>query len=311
MNSHPNRFDSNISEQIVAEVLKKKPMHRKFLNKAISSLTEKEIEDAEEYFQYLLLNGNDIDTLAKAYILIIDDAFKESIRFRETGKYRFSKFEDARIAVYDNPSFMHTYMLGLALSTYWWKNHVKLRRFFLECLESYGSSGGIYREIGPGHGIYFRDALRSGLFDTYEGVDVSQSSLELTANLLESSEFYSTSKIQLIHQDFLNSDDMEPATFMVMGEVLEHVELPGEFLDSAFRSLKNDGTLYLTTCLNAPAIDHLYNPDSLSALHSLFSEHGFYIDKACELGIDDRDIKFCERERLTINMGYILKKNAN
>jgi SAM-dependent methyltransferase len=308
MENLPNILQPSVSEKIVAEVLKKKPMHRKFLNKAISTLTKKEFEDAEQYFQSMLTLGNTVNSLADAYILIIDDAFNESIRFRQTGNYRFSKFEDARQAVYDNPIFMHKYMLGLGLSAYWWTNHVHLRRFFLKCLNDFGGVGGLYREVGPGHGIYFRDALRSRQFEKYEGIDVSQSSLDLTSSLLKCDNAFKDAQINLIHQDFLDSREIEPASFLVMGEVLEHVELPGVFLDSAYRSLKPDGILYLTTCLNAPAIDHLYNPNTLIELYDLFNQHGFYIDKACELGIDGQDLKLCERARFTINVGYVLKK---
>lgn len=294
--------------QIVDLILRRKPMHRRFLTTAVSRLEPAERQHADAYIDSLLRDGQTPESLADAYLLIVDDTFRETMYFRQTGTYRYSSFAEARANVYDNHEYMHKYMLGLGLSTFWWINHVRLRRFFNEQLPTLIEIGGLYREVGPGHGIYFIDALRTGGFKQYEGVDISATSIDLTKRLLANHAWGELPAATLRQADFLQVASLEPSDVLVMGEVLEHVEDPGAFLARAYQATTSRARIFLTTCLNAPAIDHLYNPESLSALEALFFVHGFKVLARCELGQDDRSFQECERERLTINVGYVLGK---
>jgi hypothetical protein len=303
-------FATPRADAIVAAVLKRKPMHRRFLTRSVAGLSDGEKTDVEHYIAFMEAQGWSHDALADAYLLIVDDTFKEEMRFRQTGRYRFSTFDETRAEVYDNADYMRGYMVGLALSSFWWTNHVRLRRFFAEQLPALGAHGGMYREIGPGHGIYFVDALRSGLFAAYEGIDVSATSIDLTRRLLADLGYAPLPPAQLLHADFLESRNLPLCQLLVMGEVLEHVEHPGAFLDRAFACTAPAGRVYLTTCINAPAIDHLYNPGSIEALEALFAAHGFDSEVSCAFGRDDLSVQHCEKERLAVNVGYVLRKRG-
>jgi 2-polyprenyl-3-methyl-5-hydroxy-6-metoxy-1,4-benzoquinol methylase len=298
----------DLHDLLIEEVLKRKPMHRKFLLTSVSLLTQAERVEAAEYIAFMTSDGVSVSELANAYLLIIEDTFKEELYFREVGHYRYSSFQEAKRFVYDNTEYMTKYMIGLALSSFWWVNHVRLHRFFKSQLPLLSENRGLYREIGPGHGIYFLESLRSNRFDRYQGIDISSASVHLTQRLLARPEFENLPPSEILQMDFLESGGLDPSAALVMGEVLEHVEDPGLFLDRARQTSSESGSVYLTTCVNAPAIDHLYNPGTIEDLESLFIQHGFTVVERCAFGVHELSIEECTEKKLAINVGYLLRK---
>ena len=65
-------------------------------------------------------------------------------------------------------------------------------------------------------------------------------------------------RAEVLEIDFLNfGEGNVNYSCIVMGEVLEHVESPGLFLSRIHR-LSNPAThIFITTCMNAPAVDHI------------------------------------------------------
>lgn len=297
-----------ITNEVVNLILKKKPMHRKFLMRAISNLALVEKQEVEDYLSFLIQDEMEREYIADAYLTIVNDTFLEELRFRETGNYRFSSFAEAQEVVYDNHDYMSRYMIGLALSSFWWSNHTKMRRFFQQQLSGLSQKSGLYREIGPGHGMYFLESLRHGNFKKYEGIDISSTSVEMTRKIVNSSFFGSFPNVEIIHGDFLDGTELVPADVLVMGEVLEHVENPGAFLQRAYQTTSDDSFFFMTTCINAPAIDHLYNPGSIENLESLFADYGFFVQDRCIVPRDGATLEDCVNDRLAINVAYVLVK---
>lgn len=285
-------------------------MHRKFLNRSVSRLSEIESREVEKYLEFLGKEGISQSQISNSYLIIVDDTFKEELYFRESGHYRFSTFNEANAAVYDNAVYMKQYMIGLALSSFWWSNHMEMRRFFQKQLPKIGNNTGIYREVGPGHGMYFLESLRNCNFSRYEGIDISPTSVKMTNSIINSGFFgdFNDINISVIEADFFADRDSLPADVLVMGEVLEHVEEPGMFLEQSYKTLADDAFFFLTTCINAPAIDHLYNPETVENLEKLFLEHGFSVDDRCIIPRDGASLEECEKQRLAINVAYVLKK---
>ncbi len=58
--------------------------------------------------------------------------------------------------------------------------------------------------------------------------------------------------------DFLEYDFNEQFDFITIGEVLEHVENPKNFLNKARKILSDDGNIFITVPINGPAVDHIY-----------------------------------------------------
>ena len=62
-----------------------------------------------------------------------------------------------------------------------------------------------------------------------------------------------------------------------MGEVLEHVEDPLIFLNKIHSIAKKDSFIFITTVINAPAIDHIYLFDSIESIKELIIQAKFSI----------------------------------
>jgi 2-polyprenyl-3-methyl-5-hydroxy-6-metoxy-1,4-benzoquinol methylase len=199
-------------------------------------------------------------------------------------------------------------MIGLALSSFWWSNHITMRRFFQHHLPEWSNRTGIYREVGPGHGMYFLESIRKCRFQRYEGIDISPTSVAMTRRIINSGFFGSFPNATVLQADFLAASNLLPADVLVMGEVLEHVEDPGLFLAKSYEMTVSDPVVFLTTCINAPAIDHLYNPETLEKLEHLFVDHGFVIRDRCIVPRDGVTLEVCARDRLAINVAYVLGK---
>lgn len=301
-------MDYQKSNELIQEILRRKPMHRKFLQETLKELTERERADAEHYIGFLCAEGAAMQGLAECYVTLVADTFREEVYFRQTGRYRCSSYEEAAHAIYHNSEYMRQYMIGLALSSYWWINHVKMRRFFCEQIE--GKTGNMYLEVGPGHGLYFLQAMRMTHFDAYEGIDISATSVALTDRIISSGFFGSFPKAYIRQADFLSADFSKQADVLVMGEVLEHVENPERFLHRAHEVIKDSAFVFLTSCFNSPAIDHIYNPGSIEILEELMCQTGFQITARCVTPKQFCTMEQCLQERLPVNVAFVLKKRG-
>lgn len=296
-----------VSDNLISLVLQRKPMHKKFLLTALQQLSPEESDDAENFLNFMFQNEQaTITDLADAYLTIVEDTFKEELFFRETGHYRNSSYQEVAKSVYHEQSYMWRYMVGLAISTFWWINHVKLRRFFLKCIT--GKSGKLYYEVGPGHGLYFLDAMKNSFFEHYKGIDISATSVALTRRIIESGFFGSFSKFDLCQEDFFSAQLDSKCDFLVMGEVLEHVENPEKFLDKSKSLLKDNGQIFLTTCYNSPAIDHISNFYSFSKLRNLLEKAGFHLSKVLVVPKSGFTLEKCETDKLAVNVAALLEK---
>jgi 2-polyprenyl-3-methyl-5-hydroxy-6-metoxy-1,4-benzoquinol methylase len=65
--------------------------------------------------------------------------------------------------------------------------------------------------------------------------------------------------------------------FITMGEVLEHVDNPLKILRNINRILDKDGSFFMSTCVDCPAIDHIYHFKNISEIEELISKAGFKI----------------------------------
>jgi len=293
---------------LVRSIVKVRPMHRKFIKKSVENLSVEELNELEKYLEYFSLLEINQKQLTNSYVTIVDDTFREELYFRKIGSYRFKTFKEAQSAVYDNESYMQSYMIGLALTAFLWENHTALKRFFKRQLPLFSKRAGLYREVGPGHGMYFIESMRHCNFYRYEGIDVSSTSVAMTKKLIDSGFFGRFPNANVLKQDFLSFVCNESAEVLVMGEVLEHVENPGAFLKRIYETTTSNPLVFITTCINAPAIDHLYNPGTIGNLEKLFLDYGFAVQDRCVVPRAGTNLSTCESQRLAINVAYLLGK---
>ncbi len=288
-------------------ILDENGMHQGFLDPALASLTEDEVRELSDYITYCLDGGVDMPELVECYRTILDDTFQEQLNFMRTKAYRHSTFAEVADSVYFNKEYMTRYMHGLAFTAFIWPNHVEMRRFFLKSLPR--EKTGHYLEIGPGHGFYFMSAMKQGTFDRFTGVDISKTSVELTRKIVGHHFPKENRPVEIMESDFLQSTVSDgPFDAIVMGEVLEHVERPQDFLARIAGLAGPETHIFITTCVNAPAIDHIYlyrNPDEVTAM---INSAGLEVRESYTGAYFGKSLEESRRLNLPINVAYVLEK---
>jgi 2-polyprenyl-3-methyl-5-hydroxy-6-metoxy-1,4-benzoquinol methylase len=293
---------TNIVTMIKAEM----PWHSKNLERAMRVVEDADVLAADDYITYLLRN-HDLDFLVASYRTIVDDANTEQLEFRRTHRYRHSTFAAVAGSVYFDQDYMTRYMVGLGLSYFLWPNQIQIRRFFRQTLPRL--SGGKYLEIGPGHGMFLLQALQQSSYDRFLGVDISPSSIALTQDVVRTIGQAKANELDLLQMDFLAADTLDgPYEAIVMGEVLEHVEQPGEFLRRIGDLAAKESHIFITTCVNTPAVDHIYHFRTVDDVENLIMESGLSIRQAEVVPYPGQKLATCIAEELPINVAYVLGK---
>lgn len=246
-------------------------------------------------------------TSAKAYNRMTTDFLKEQIRFKKTGTYLLDSADAARIDVYENEEVMRYYMIGLCISYLLWPNHYRMYHFFNRFLAT-SSEISRYLDVAPGHGLFAAQVIRKHPGVQATLVDISQTSLSVSKDLLLSFGIQEN-QYQTVLGDFLKIEiGKDEFDFISMGEVLEHVENPLDFLKKASNLLGSKGRIFMTTCSNAPAIDHIYHFHNSEEIRSLIRDSGLRIILEESIPAENVPEELCEQERVTVNYCCILQK---
>jgi len=254
----------------------KNVMHYKKLKKGIDFNDNEYLSKFEAFFknydELLAKENKDIPFAIDCYLRVCSDVMFEQIRFFETGAYTSTSFEEVNERVYGNPEVMSYYMHGLLVSQYLWHHHYAILKFFSANIGKYSAGVRNVLEVGGGHGLYTNEIIRHFTFDfDYTMVDISETSINM------SKAFVKSDKLNYILQDVYQFETEKLFDFIIMGEVLEHVEDP-KGLMKKLHSLGTDNvTAFITAPTNSPAIDHIYlfrNPGEIIAL---FNECGWEV----------------------------------
>lgn len=283
------------------------PLQSKFISQSLGDAHESELQDLAAYISYGCSIGLTVDYLAECYNLIVKDTLREQTYFQRHKRYRYSSFDEVAAAVYFDDEYMRKYMHGLAITAYLWPNHRELHRYFSATIPM--NAAGNYLEIGPGHGMFMMTAMRRSAYSCFDGIDLSPTSAQMTSDLIGSGAFGDFDNFRVFEQDFLEGD-LSPNTYaaIVMGEVLEHVERPAVFLDRIRQVATDDAYIFITTPVNAPAIDHIYLFDSYESIESLVLESGLQIKDKMLVPYPGLSVDKSMEECLPINVALVLTK---
>ncbi|NNL99129.1 MAG: methyltransferase domain-containing protein [Gammaproteobacteria bacterium] len=299
--------DAALIDSLVTRISAINPLQAQFLSDSLAGVEAAERDDLAVYIAYGLAEGLSIDYLAGCYDLIVKDTLREQMYFQRHKRYRHASFEEVAQSVYFDDEYMRKYMHGLAITGYLWPNHRELHRFFAANIPT--DRGGRYLEIGPGHGMYMMTAMRHSGYSEFHGIDLSPTSVAMTRDLLGSGRFGDFRNCHIFEQDFL-AGDIEAASCaaVVMGEVLEHVEQPGLFLERIRDVAADDAFIFITTPINAPAIDHIYLFDSFDSIESLVDAAGLSIRQQLLVPYPGLSVDESMQRLLPINVALVLGK---
>jgi 2-polyprenyl-3-methyl-5-hydroxy-6-metoxy-1,4-benzoquinol methylase len=223
-------------------------------------------------------------------------------------KYPMEDQEQAYEEVYNSKKEMQSYMIGLALSQYLWGTHYAMFRHLTERLKNNSGKINSYLEIGPGHGLFFKEAIAMlGDSCKYTAVDISNTSLNLTKSIISYFELDSNN-IAYYNEDMLNIETEELYDFIVMGEVLEHVEKPKVLLDKLNKLLAESGNAFISTCVDCPTIDHVYHFKSIGDIRKMIRQAGFDIVSEKVLPVERLPMVEIINKKITINYSAIIKR---
>lgn len=242
---------------LVREVLAVWPEHATFLTKRFTDREMAHLRTVEDLAQQIrLLSGADSSALIKGYRWMCDAMLAEYAFFARHCRYRLSTFAEAKREVYDHPEIMTLYMDGLLASQVLWANHTEVIRVYRDHYLTALPDGADHLEVGPGHGLLLSQAARLGRLGRLVGWDVSETSVAATAQVLKC--LGADAHTELSCRDPFNGA-MPDDTFdsLVLSELLEHLEQPGQSLVRAVAHLRPGGHAFIHVPVNSPAPDHI------------------------------------------------------
>jgi 2-polyprenyl-3-methyl-5-hydroxy-6-metoxy-1,4-benzoquinol methylase len=233
------------------------PAHTARIRTMFESMDETYFENLTAFLDrcegWLSSHNKGLDFLVGCYLRMCQDFLIEQVRFMQSGTYSNTSFADVEARIYSNPDIMEYYMYGLMLSQFLWRHHYHIYEFFMEHLPKHASGTKRYLEVGAGHGLYMLEA-RSLLSSNakYTLIDISSKSIEIARSIIGAED------VNYCKEDIQHHQPDEAYDFVTMGEVLEHVEKPGELLQRLNEMTTDSARFFLTIPANAPAIDHIY-----------------------------------------------------
>ena len=297
-------------EELVSEIEKKDKLHSKKINGNISYIKEHFPAQLYEllglvkvYFKNL---GLDSERVASDYLKMNKDMRTEGLYFYKHGKYRCDNQHIANEYVYSKPEVMTYYMNALLVSQVMWKHHFNIFMYFQSHLKTLfnGHSKLSILDIGPGHGFF--SYLVKKEFPDYEKidiVDISDTSLEMTKKIIG----FDGEKIKYTKKDIFDYDDSNKYDFIVLGEVLEHLDEPKQILIKLSKLLNPGGLLWITTPTNSPALDHVYLFKNKEEVFKLITDSGLETVDSCNYFAEDMDEQTALKNKITNLVGLFCK----
>jgi len=286
---------------VIETISKKNILHGKKLKNNFHNADSDYLKKTEaflvKYEHILKKQHKDLDYAVTCYLQMLADVHYESVQFVKTGKYSNTCFADVNKKVYSNPQVMEYYMHALLLRQFLLPQNYAILNFFDKTLRIKQAEVNNYLEVGGGHGLFISNAVEVfGNQVAYDLLDISKNALELAGSMLENK------NVNFIHADIFEFNTPKKYDFITLGEVLEHVENPLDLLIKIKSMLTKNGTLFLTTITNAPAIDHIYLFRNADEIRNLIKEAAYTIED--ELCTWSEDVSPEKAEKFKVSMMY-------
>ena len=301
--------------QLVAAVMARSPLQKKRLQRHLAAMDATFFAEAEEfarsYSAYLSHCDIPLSYAVEAYIAMCNSMLKYQVDFIKTGAYPARGCRQVQQQIYQDPEQMRAYLIALALSQFLWPSHYRSYRFFSKAIATAAVKVRHYLEIGPGHGLLLNRAI--ACLPATAGVtvvDISPVAMAVTRSI---SKYFWPHRGDINYQigDILDLSLGQCYDFITMGEVLEHVSTPASLLAKLADLLAPDGAAFVSTCVNCPAIDHLYQFPSIDAIRALIAAAGLIIRAEEVLPVEDLPLDQAMARKMTVNYCSLLQRKEN
>lgn len=209
--------------------------------------------------------GHTLPDVLTEYANYVRQAADEYRSYQNRGKYA-TKSETELKSLFADNDFKAKYLYILTASTLINRSRYELRLNYQQAVREHIEPNSAILEIGGGNCL---DALYTS---QYGHVDV----FELNEHSLVWHDILNLKNVNLKIQPY-DFSDQGKYDFVCMAELLEHVSNPSEYLDRAYKVLRNDGAAYVTFAIRMPQFDHLYEFDSIEECKSLLHAARFKI----------------------------------
>ena len=241
----------------------------------------------------------------KAYNNLCTETMEEQFYLKKKGTYRAIKEKLNNLNLYNSPKKMKSYLLGLILTQLLWPSHYRILDFYKNKIKSKKKI--FFLEIGAGHGLLSKYLLENNSKNNGVICDLSKQSLILVKKVLNKK--IKKSQLKYENLDFFKLKTNSKFDFIIMGEVIEHVRKPLNFLIKAKKLLKKNGEIFLSTCANCAQVDHLFHFKCIKQIKRLIKKSNLIIKSDLISPSENIDKKNWKKEKIAINYCAILKKN--
>lgn len=297
-----------LMESFINEILHKIPGQAFSVRRTMREWTDAERKRFSQELEYLTERYSQ-EEIVRGYLFYTESVMEESRYFKEHGDYRCHSFGEVVDYIYADAERMKLYMLGLAVAEYLWMTVLKIHRFYEELIQNV--SGERYLEIGPGHGKYFLEAYHLHRFAQYDAVDVSETAIAMTKDYMERYTAQHTGRVKnyrLICGDATKLSLDAGYDFVVIQEVLEHIEDPLGMLCSIYRILAPNGKVYALFPINAPSPAHIFLFRSIAHVREMVEAAGFEVVQEEYITASNISVEQAEEKKLPIDACLVLKK---
>ncbi|MBL0234361.1 MAG: class I SAM-dependent methyltransferase [Chitinophagaceae bacterium] len=260
-------------------------------------------------YEYYRKAGYTAQRVSNDYMSMVRDMRKEGLYFYKNNSYSCKSQVDANEKVYSKPEVMEYYMSALLISQILWKHHFVIFIYFKEKLASYFEQGRKIRilDVGPGHG-FFSFFVKETFpdYDRIDFVDISATSLNLTKNIIGSG-----NKLNYYLKDIFEYEESNKYDFIILGEVIEHLDEPKKILSKLGRLLGDNGIFWITTPTNSPALDHVYLFRSKEEVFSLVEDCGLVIEDHVSCFAEEVSEEVAIEKRITNLVGLFCKNKTS
>jgi len=298
--------------KIIFNVVKKNKQQQKkienFLKKSNRTYFDRAEEFSLKFLKYLKAEKISLKYAVDCYLKMCFDMLESQKYFLKYKKYPIKEAKTAYKNVYNNIKEMKSYVFGIALSQFLWPTHYAMYSFFLKNIKYLKNKSVNYLEIGPGHGLFFLNALKIlGKNSSFDILDISKISIKITKSIINFF-FKDKRKIKYYEEDILHHKSKKIYDFIALGEVIEHVNKPNALLKKIRSLIKKDGKVFISTCVDCPSIDHVYHFKSIGQVEKMIKKNGFKILTRKILPVEEMPMKFITANKITINYCALIKK---